>query len=310
MTCQLYLPPYRAYYDQRREDMAKAFGLDERLPWIFFPENFAAAFLTPQQIRGRIRRGFAPDHLALYVDLAKTTFKEVMTWCSQADAKGSFELIIRPRPGILREAFKRAFVDAVGSDVHRHVHFIKDLSVRQWILASDAVISSYSSSLVESAVAGTPAYLVGSRPIPTPLASEWIHIPEQISSFEQFLVRMRGVSEARPPDYLSDWAVNNLLAWGDPIVNVAGVLADAAMGRLRVKRATRNSLRHMARDCAARLKSQALRYGGAQRSNTATSFGHENDHITVSAIEESTNRWRQVLAGQRGIPAPILLVSQ
>ena len=57
--------------------------------------------------------------------------------------------------------------------VPARMHFIKEKSVREWIMASDMVISSLSTSLVEAAIAGKPAYLLEPYPCPEFLQVDW-----------------------------------------------------------------------------------------------------------------------------------------
>ena len=141
-TFQLYRPPYRQFYEPNRDDLASAYGLDSGLPWVLFPENFGAAFFKASHVRKRLRGGFDRRQLADYIDYSQRSFGEIAQWCCRAAARGGVELIVRPRPAMSATVLAQSFLDAGGRPDGQNLHFIKDGNVREWIVASDIVVSS------------------------------------------------------------------------------------------------------------------------------------------------------------------------
>jgi surface carbohydrate biosynthesis protein len=296
MAYQMYREPYRQFFEARRATFAAAYDLDPNLPWVLFPENFGAAFFSRSHIRQRIRGGYDRDELAAYVDYSRRSFCEIATWCSEAAAAGNVELIIRPRPAIARDLFVQTFHDVSGSRPTRHLHFIKDGNVQEWIQASQMVVSSYSTTLLEAAVAGKPAYLLAPFPPPETAASDWHKFAPSISSQAAFLELTGSAANATPDDRLRQWADRNLLDHGDAVHNVARVIHEICSG-LRTAPTPRgptlpraaagtilNALRQPERFFRHRLRPQRRRV-----------FGHECDVIGREAIDQRTDQWDTLL---------------
>jgi surface carbohydrate biosynthesis protein len=293
LPCQLYRAPYRRFYEGQRESLAAHFGLDPHRRWIFFPENFGAAFFSKRQIRQRLKNGYRPEELLAYCQTSRDAFEQIMRWCAEAARLDAAEIIIRPRPSTASKSFEAAFREVAGAPPER-LHFIKENSVRDWIVASDAVVSSFSTTILEAAVAGQPAYLLAPQPLPRSMQSEWHKEAAQITRREEFLKLVHGADLA-PPQKLARWADANLLAYGDAIGNVVDLLADLVAGR---RQAPAVQLPPTQR----RLEKLYYSYKATSR-NLRELFRlrkdkyHERDRFTQVDVAERTARWDAVLQG-------------
>jgi hypothetical protein len=111
-----------------------------------------------------------------------------------------------------------------------NLHFIKDESVREWILASDMVASSYSTSLIEAAIADKPVYMVEPVPIPESLYSDWYDFVPRLRDAREFQDACR--TDARVVDNrLRDWATSEMLSRGDPILGLAKFISELVTGK-------------------------------------------------------------------------------
>ena len=75
------------------------------------------------------------------------SLEHLLRACRAATTDDSLEIILRPRPSVSTGEFLGFFRHRVGGDTGR-IRFLKEGSVREWIMASDVVISSYSTSLI------------------------------------------------------------------------------------------------------------------------------------------------------------------
>ncbi len=296
MAYQMYRSPYRRFFESRRETFAETHGLDPSLPWVLLPENFGAAFFSKSHIRQRVRGGYDRDELAAYVEYARRSFREIAAWCREAAAAEKVELIIRPRPAVARDVFVQAFEEVSGPCRSKNLHFIKDGNVQEWIHASQLVVSSFSTTLLEAAVAGKPAYLLAPIAAPETASSEWHDVAPTVSTQHAFLELVSKAGEAAADDRLECWADRNLLHHGDAIENIAravheicaGVRTAPIPGRLAlpqvIAKATMNALRQAERFCRHHL-----------RPHRRGAFGHESDVIGRREIDGRTEQWDALL---------------
>jgi hypothetical protein len=294
----LYRRPYRTNFEGRREAFARRYDLDPDKPWLFFPENFSAAFLGRSAIRLRIRRGADPADVYAYRDFSRDSFRQIMPWCRDAAALGTVEVIIRPRPATAREAFVHAYKDVAGELPERNLHFLKDHSIREWILASDLVISSYSTSLIEAAIARKPIALLAPVPFCESVRTNWCDVPPRITTRGQFLDLLDSVDQQPVAGPLTIWAEQHLLPCGDPIANTTDVLASICHDRCSAPpapppvprwRAAVESVRR-----AGRSVDQWLRRHVTGKKNARSNF-YEDDHFTTEEVDRRTARWDDIL---------------
>jgi hypothetical protein len=102
-------------------------------------------------------------------------------------------------------------------------------TVRDWILASDVVISSYSTALIEAAVAGKPSFILKPVPLPESLHIEWHDLLPHLRSEDEMIAAV--VAPPQDGDSpLARWARSTLMSRGDPILRIADELARIRAG--------------------------------------------------------------------------------
>ena len=228
---KLFDPPYRAYFATRNE-LASRYGLDTHKRWIFFPENYNWAFyqnwrLDEFQQAGGLERA----HLDAMVRFTRESFTQVMRWCHALALSNDVELIIRPRPLTPLDDFRAAMLQVV-PDLPPAIHITKAESVREWILASEVVVSSYSTSLIEAGVAGKPAFMAEPCPLPEVLMVDWQQSVPRLRTLAEFEAACRSATTSTHHNQVGLWARTTMLSRGDPIANLARFLADVHLGRV------------------------------------------------------------------------------
>lgn len=229
----LYREPYRYYFAQR-EALAKRYGLDISRRWVFFPENYNWAFYEDSMLRQMEEDGQSQEDVAAMREFTLRSFDEAISWCKRLVADEKIELVLRPRPATTPARMAQRVEELIGS-LPEGFHIIQDETVREWILASDLVVSSYSTTLIEAAVAGRPISMLEPFELPEVLIQSWHHMAPRITSYTDFrsLVQRAKKGQAYRSTDLAAWADANLLNKGDPIVAILNCLCDLRRGVLQ-----------------------------------------------------------------------------
>jgi len=222
-ACALYDKRYSRYFESK-EDLARKHGLDSGKPWLLVSENYKAAFLPTSKIKWYIWQGASVRDAFDYRKFDRTSFAEVVRWWYALAEQGAVEVVVRPRPVTKCDSFAQACSRLAG-ELPKCLHIIKDGTIREWILASNWVMSSISTTLIEAAVAHRPVYMLMPMPPPRYLHMPWYDLVPRVSTESEFL----GVT-ARPStdcswQALHDWARQTMLSRGDPIDEMASILA-------------------------------------------------------------------------------------
>lgn len=133
-------------------------------------------------------------------------------------------VILRPRPATGIEEL-RAFAHGVLVDLPGRLHIVKAESAREWIMASDQVMSSYSTTLIEAALCGKPVHLVSPEPMPDGLHDDWYDKLPWIRNEDELLKAAAASQQGGSGERLAQWARTRLLGNGDPVRNIAVALA-------------------------------------------------------------------------------------
>lgn len=218
---QLYREPYRRVFRDRAE-LGRRYGLDTNKQWIFVPENYRWAF-AQKKIDFFVSLGGERAELMALIDFSIPSLKSLLGACLEVSKGNNVEVIFRPRPAVHTSRILKFFKSEVGKDTG-NVKFIKEGSVREWILASDQVVSSYSTSLLEASVAGKPAWMYEPLPIPDSLHCDWYDYAPRLKTPEDFVRICNDSGPDRRGTLLADWAHRNLVPGPDPIELIAAEL--------------------------------------------------------------------------------------
>ncbi len=302
----LYNEPYRRFYITRSE-LARRCGLDPERRWVFFPENYNWAFYSAEVIENYIRLGQPAAEVYAMRDFSRASFAEVIRWCCAAAAGGEIELIIRPRPATQSDEFKSA-VSAVMATLPGNMRIIKDETVREWILASDVVVSSHSTSLIEAAVAGKPSYMLLPSPMPPALQLEWHQLAPHVASQAEFERVCFSAAGGAENNSLCAWAHAVIMAHGDAISNLADYLARLVRGALPrplpVQRydiptpqgqTIANGFQFRAQQLHRKYQHLSVQL---RRKPAVPGWMFEKDIISQAEIDRRTARWRTVLISE------------
>lgn len=218
----LYQERYRNLYASKTK-LAERHGLDADKPWVLFPENYGWAFLTERQIRRRyVSKGVPEDRAMRTFEFQKASLREALRWFSLIDEP--IEFILRPRPAITAAGYEAAFQNE-GLKPGPSVRIIKDGPICEWIHASDLVVSSFSTTLLEAAVAGKPAFAIQPVPFIADVTGvEWMHQVESIGSFEAFKALLKEPRNLPAADRLGSYAKATAHPCEDALIGAADIM--------------------------------------------------------------------------------------
>lgn len=223
----LYSEEYRAYF-LSREKLASRYGLDPKKRWVFFPENYRWAFMSDTKLQRMSEQGGADlEELRSLKVYCVEALDESAHWLAAAAATGEIEVILRPRPAVNTAQMSERVGKAIGT-FPRNFHVIKQESVREWLLASDIIVSSNSTSLIEGAVTGKPIYLSAPVKMPECLNYEWCALVPEIRDRDEFVRIARDGGDMSGSLRVRDWVERSFKLGHAPIDQVADRLREIA----------------------------------------------------------------------------------
>jgi len=227
----LYDEPYRDYFVSRAT-LAERYNLDPQRRWVFFPENYNWAFYSQATLEQFIASGQSPDDVRGMKEFCDLSLATVLQWCARAAQEEDIELILRPRPSTTLDEFT-AYANRVIPEIPAHLHILQGESVREWILASDLVFSSHSTSLIEAAVAGKQVHILEPYTIPAALHVDWQDMVPRIKTGVDFLRTCAGSAMVRSQP-LAHWARETFMSRGDGILGLVNFVEILANGEVEI----------------------------------------------------------------------------
>jgi len=268
---KLYDEPYKNYYCDR-EQLAQKYGLDPEATWVFVPENYRWAFVG-SKIKLFSKIGGDVEEIRKLESFSKKSLVMLLESCNELAANSNIQIIFRTRPATDSITMLDFFGKEVGP-AEPNIYFIKNESIREWILASDIVISSYSTSLIEAAIAGKQAYMFAPIPIPESLHCQWYDLAPVLRSSDDMKTACLAPGGAESLS-LKSWAEETMLSCEDPIRGLVEQFAKLAAG---VEQGKPSSCPEMKKEYF--------------NKNT-----HENDTFTLEELGERISNWQEVLFG-------------
>ena len=232
---RLYRAPYRDYFASRRQ-LAQEFGLDESVPWLFVPENYRWAFFSDNKLKKLGKRGVELDDLMAMRDYCRAALRKLVLWCQSLASSGGMEVIFRPRPATSVKEISE-FVAELLDGAAPSFRLIKGRTARDWTLASDVVASSYSTVLIEAAIAGKALVKVDPLAVPRSLRYDWCDLVPGVATSKGFAAACRARDPASGAD-LRAWAERAFLLDHDPVHLLARTVGETVEGARSVKPAT------------------------------------------------------------------------
>jgi len=146
------------YSRKWREKLSVEFGLDINKKWLFMPMNYGWAFSSDDLIKAKIKKGY-PEKIAWeYREYSQKCLKKFIYFIERVSKEYSYEIVIRPHPSITKENYESIFIEEIGY-VPKNIVINKEYSIREWIVSSDIVGSSWSTSVWDAYNIGKPVFL-------------------------------------------------------------------------------------------------------------------------------------------------------
>ena len=212
---RLYGKPYRAYFESR-QDLAAEFRLDPNKRWVFVPENYRWAFFTDAKLKKLGRRGVDADELDRMRGFCRRSLSALMQWCDSLARRGDVEVIFRPRPATSVAEISDFASEVFGQRTPAY-RMIKGRTARDWTIASDVVASSYSTVLIEGALAGRTLVRVAPEPIPEGLRYDWCELVPPVQDEAGFVAACTAADAGESARPLREWAEAMFFPAGEPV---------------------------------------------------------------------------------------------
>jgi surface carbohydrate biosynthesis protein len=293
LSYSLYKYPYNKYFISR-QDLATKYHLDLSKKWLFFPENYYAAFYSESIINEKVAMGMNLDDALQYRNFATQSLQKAIKWCAKSLNSHDIEIIFRPRPATSLEKMKDFIADVI-QEIPEGFKVIKDRTVREWVLASDIVISSYSTSLIEAAIAEKPIAMLCPLAFPEYLNAEWYDMVPKIRTFNEF---SEFIASPSPDSYrvLKKWAETELMSKEDPVVRIVNLMMTIKDGGIRIpalylKRPKETAVKRLYKN---------LNYLSCLKNKFFTQQpiileDYEDDFFTSADVALRVARWKMVL---------------
>lgn len=294
---RLYRAPYREYFASRAQ-LAQEFGLDGSAPWIFVPENYRWAFFSDNKLKKLGKRGVELDDLLAMRDYCRAALRKLVLWCQSLASSGEMEVIFRPRPATSVQEISD-FMAELLDGAPPSFRLIKGRTARDWTLASDVVASSYSTVLIEAAVAGKALVKVDPLPVPPSLRYDWCDLVPGVATSKEFAAACRAQDAASGAE-LRAWADRAFLLDRDPVHRLVKAVAEAVLDArsLEPVRSAGHSMQ-MSSETAAR--ALALPPAGRHQLFEAEVGGyffspstHEKDLFEGAEVEARVDAWARL----------------
>lgn len=145
-------------YHEWRDLLSKEFSIDQSKKWLFLPMNYAWAFSSNKMIEGKIQKGYPADTAWEHREYAYKCLVEFIYFVDALSEMKEYEIIIRPHPSISEKDYMNVFMRELGY-LPEGVLLNKAHSIREWIIASDIIGSSWSTSVWDAYNIGKEVFL-------------------------------------------------------------------------------------------------------------------------------------------------------
>ena len=172
----------------KREDLRKNFSkkyhLDLNKKWLFLPMNYGWAFSGDSLIKRKIADGYPEKEAWEYREYSKKCLDEFIVFVNELKNRFDYEIILRPHPSISEGDYKKVFKEKLGFIPEILIN--KDYSVREWIITSDIIGSSWSTSVGDAYNIGKKVFLFTPYKRPDWLDVWWKNEIINIKNIDEF----------------------------------------------------------------------------------------------------------------------------
>lgn len=300
---QLYQSPWSDYF-QPRSALAQQFDLNVNKRWVFIPENYGFMHLTDSFIDVLTSGGMDRQVLLDVRAYCKSCMADLVQWADALAKRDDTEVIFRPRPSADARNFQRFFRETCNL-ARPSFRFLKAETVREWVLASDVVMSSYSTVLVEAAVAGKIIRKVEPKPIPEYLLYEWYNLVDPVTSQEELINAADPQVHDGGSQSLRNWAMERFFTSGFPISRLIEAMASLITAAHEVgipnvrgpyKQLTPGWL--AAIDPFLRPRARNILYRKYVPEYAHSVSGHDKDFFDLADVTRRSRRWEDIVNSQ------------
>jgi surface carbohydrate biosynthesis protein len=165
-----------------RSKLSLQYSLDINKKWLFMPMNYGWAFSKDELINGKILAGYPSDIAWEHRSYAKKCLTSFIDFIINLANNSKYEIIIRPHPSISEEQYLELFHQKT-NDIPQNIIINKDYSIREWIISSDVIGSSWSTSVWDAYNIGKKVFLYTPYARPDWLDVWWNNTIENVDSF-------------------------------------------------------------------------------------------------------------------------------
>jgi CDP-glycerol glycerophosphotransferase (TagB/SpsB family) len=224
-------------------------------------------------------------------------------WTDALARRGDVAIIFRPRPAVDADDLRRFLRDDCGLP-DLAFRFIKEQTAREWVLASDVVISSYSTVLIEAAIARKIIRKVEPMPLPPQLQYDWCDLVSSAVTQDDFLEATSPGAHDGGSERLRAWAEERFFSLGDPVPRLIQTMAREIKSAYVDYAPSPNGpyAQKMpgwlaAIDRFLKPRTRDALYNKYVPGYTHKVKGHEKDFFDAQDVNRRTLRWRAVIAG-------------
>ena len=205
-----------------KKTLATNHNLNADTKWILFAENFSWLFYSDDMILQMINDGIPRSDIDQLQTYCSQTFYLLIDWCVQLLADQHLTLILRPRPSTASTLIYQRILDYLGY-VPANLRIIKSHTVKDWIYASDHVISNASTTLIESSLARKPVSLLEPLHYPDIFRQDWFQLLPTCNTYDDLEANIYN-SDITSSNILYNWARTCLLPDRNPIYKLVDEL--------------------------------------------------------------------------------------
>jgi hypothetical protein len=302
---QLYDAPYRDYFKSRAA-LAKAHGIDATKPWVFIPENYGFTFISDAAIAGFASPELPEGHLREIRSYCRSSMIALGNWAEALARIGNVEVVFRPRPSV-DTAVLRQFLKCECGISREHFKLIKAETAREWVLASDVVMSSYSTVLIEASLAGKALRRIEPTSLPRQLQYDWCSLVSPVATQDEFLEAAAAVAHDGGSERLRAWARAKFFLSHNPVERLVEAMAfEIKASYLENQRAQRGPYTQRMPnwlsliDPLLKPRARDWLYRKSVPGYTHKVAGHDKDFFDARSVEGRTRRWKDVVPGTAG----------
>jgi surface carbohydrate biosynthesis protein len=310
----LYDQPYSDYFLSKRE-IARKHHLNVDKKWVFIPENSGFAFRSEEFLRNvnplimsrkNDSKKFDLFELRRYCRSETATLSK---WANELARRSDMEVIFRPRPAVDAAELSKFFREDCGI-AEPAFRLIKEETTRDWVLASDAVISSYSTVLIEAALAGKKVLRIEPSTLPDALRFDWCDLIPSITCLDELNDAVSADAFDSASAALRKWAKARFFGRERPIFCLVKEIASQTTAAHNNSRAPVRGLHNqkmpmwlsLAR-IFVRANTRDKLYRRFVPNYTHKVSGHERDLFDAQEVRRRTQRWNEILS--KRLPAAI-----